>query len=185
MTSPSFSSRRAFTLIELLVVISILAILMTMLIPSVNSALEQAKRTQAKNDAVQIATAVTAYLTEYGKMPPPATGGDIADANTEGLWTALMPNAGAAGGGADNPRGIIFLEIPNAKKGKNGRANGGGKYLDSWGQPYIIALDGDYDNSVAPTGLPAVRKTVAVYSKGNPANTTDFAKTDKWIKSWE
>jgi prepilin-type N-terminal cleavage/methylation domain-containing protein len=48
-------SRHAFTLIELLVVIAILGILMALLFPAVDGALEGARRAQASNDVTQIA----------------------------------------------------------------------------------------------------------------------------------
>jgi len=54
-----------FTLIELLVVITVIAILMALLFPAFKGVQDQAKRTQAKNDVTQIATAVNAYYTEY------------------------------------------------------------------------------------------------------------------------
>jgi prepilin-type N-terminal cleavage/methylation domain-containing protein len=59
----------AFTLIELLIVIAIIAVLAGLLMPAASSALNTAKKTTTKNQAVQIATAITAYETEYGKLP--------------------------------------------------------------------------------------------------------------------
>ena len=59
----------AFTLVELLVVISIIAILAGLSFPAVNGALDSAKKTHAKSNAVQIAAAVSAYDMEYGKLP--------------------------------------------------------------------------------------------------------------------
>ncbi len=62
-------SSRGFTLIELLIVIAIIGILMALLFPAVGSAIDAARRAQAKNDVTQIATAITAYETEYGRLP--------------------------------------------------------------------------------------------------------------------
>src|SRR5436190_23391420 len=64
---------RAFTLIELLVVIVIIAVLMGVAFPVFSSIQNQAKKTQAKNDVTQIVTAVSAFYTEYGKYPVPAS----------------------------------------------------------------------------------------------------------------
>src|SRR3978361_1986698 len=71
------SSLRGFTLIELLVVISIVAVLMGLAFPAFQGVQNAAKKTQAKNDLVQIVTAVNAFYTEYGQYPVPAgTTGD-------------------------------------------------------------------------------------------------------------
>lgn len=186
MSAPFASSRRsAFTLIELLVVISIIAILAGLLFPAVQGALEAAKKTQAKNDATNIANAISAYMGEYGKLPTTATGDVDSTANADELMNALS--------GTDptlNPRKITFLEIPNAKNKKNGREGGGGTqtgpYLDPWGQAYFISLDADYDEQLNdPTGGGGkIRKTVLVWSKGNPSKTTDYQNSKKWITSW-
>ena len=132
------NSRHAFTLIELLVVISIIAILASLAFPAVNGALDSAKKAQAKNNAVQIATAIVAYETEYGKLP---------GNSTTTVDSALM-NILTAADAANNPRAIVFLEAPTWKMGKGGTNSSG--YCDPWtsGTPYSIALDADYNNRV-------------------------------------
>src|SRR5215213_4124235 len=72
MIPPKSEHGSAFTLIELLVVISIIAVLVGLAFPAYTSVQNSAKKTQAKNDALQISTAVNAYYTEYGKYPIPA-----------------------------------------------------------------------------------------------------------------
>src|SRR3954466_3881710 len=67
---------RAFTLIELLVVISIIIILMALLFPAFKGVQDQAKKTQAKNDMMQIVNAVNAFQTDYGKLPIPNSEAD-------------------------------------------------------------------------------------------------------------
>lgn len=172
-------SQSAFTLIELLVVISIIAILAALAIPATSGALESAKRTQAKNDAVQIATAITAYETEYGRLPLGGATGDTTAGNTAALFSAL---AGDTGGTIPNPRRITFLEVPAAGNNNRNGTNASGVFVDSWSNPYLIAMDGNYDNIL--TGLPGstgdVRKRVAVWSQGK-----DPGRTERFIKSWE
>src|SRR5207302_5653728 len=111
---------RAFTLIELLVVIVIIAILMGLAFPAFQAVQNQAKKTQAKNDLVQIVSAVNAYYTEYGKYPVSTTTPDTtygATPTNEGLFNVLR----SVGAAADNPRGIVFISPPDAKDANNPR----------------------------------------------------------------
>lgn len=174
----SSRSRRAFTLIELLVVIAILGILMALLVPAVSSAMYTAKKGQAKNDAVQIAQSIIAYESEYGRMPDV----DGTDANTAELLNILSGQDDE-----NNPREIVFLEVPRAKQGKNGAQSSGStissSWKDPWGEDYEIRIDTDYEGELTAPDGNTIRKKVLVWSQADSKKTKD--DTDKFVKSWE
>ena len=68
--TPRGSRRGAFTLVELLVVIGIIAILIAILLPSLNAAREKAKRVSCANNIRTFGQAVTLYANQNkGKVP--------------------------------------------------------------------------------------------------------------------
>jgi prepilin-type N-terminal cleavage/methylation domain-containing protein len=171
---------RAFTLIELLIVIAILGILMALLFPAVQSAIDSARRAQAKNDVVQIATAVTAYETEYGRLI--ATNSSAVEVGGS-ILSALMGSPE----GTLNPRQIVFLEVQPARKGKGGVSNG--TFVDPWGSAYKIVFDHDYNNRIDQAGKSPgpvgtnIMKKVAVWNE--PTGKNDSEKKRRSVVSWE
>jgi prepilin-type N-terminal cleavage/methylation domain-containing protein len=140
-----------FTLIELLIVIGIIAILIGLLFPAFKGVQDQARRTQAKNDLTQIVTAVNAFYTEYGKYPLVTS--DAYITSTSSPSNANLLNVLRAIDAANNPRQIVFINPPNVKNDTAGNRRSGvsptdGNYYDPWGTPYLVAIDGNYDNQI-------------------------------------
>jgi len=79
---------RGFTLIELLVVIAIIALLMAILLPSLNRARDQGKGIACRNNLKQIGLALTLYAQDHeGKVP-----------RNGGVWILkFMPYVGGQG----------------------------------------------------------------------------------------
>ena len=91
--------RRGFTLIELLVVIAIIAILIALLLPAVQQAREAARRTQCRNNLMNLGLALHNYLMAHEVLPPGSSNpvGPIASAPV----TSFDPVTEAGFGGSE------------------------------------------------------------------------------------
>ena len=91
--------RAGFTLVELLVVITILGVLMSLLLPAVNSVRESMRRAQCKNNLAQLGRAAQSHLAAQGHFPSSGWGY---------MWTG-DPDYGF---GARQPGGWIYNSLP-------------------------------------------------------------------------
>ena len=152
---------KGFTLVEMLVVIAIVGIIMGMLLTAVNGVRAHAKKTKARHDVSQIATAWLQYQQEYKKFPAAS----ITDMGSDAVIILRGTPAHA-----DNPRGLFFMDFSTNTT----------SFLDPWNCPYFVDLDTDYDNKVVIVGVGDIYRSVAVRSKGadGVVNTADD------IQSW-
>jgi hypothetical protein len=79
-----------------------------------------------------------------------------------------------------NPRQVVFISPPDAKDQnipRGGIKTSNGRYFDPWGQQYAIAIDADYDNSLANpyttnAGGSPLRNGVIAWSFGKDGQST-------------
>jgi len=188
----------AFTLVEMLVVIAIIAILVGILMPAINAAMRRAERARAQAEINDIVNAVKNYFREYGKYPCTQNGqpdqtyhaaaGDKNRVDSQSRVIQILRGVDTT----NNPKAMVFLEVPeNSLEGTDkdgiGYAKTAGYYLDPWENPYVIALDTDFDNrcQIASIGVNSPSeilnaRQVAVWSWGpNPGDT------NRILKSWQ
>jgi|SRR5882724_8117677 len=183
------TNEQGFTLIELLVVIAIIAALLGLAFPVFQGVLDRARNVQAKNDVTQIVTAVNAFYTEYGKYPLVAADTIISGASTPS--NAALFNVLRGLDATNNPRQIVFISPPDVKNPANprsgiGTTTGAGQYYDPWGTPYLVEIDGNYDNQIANPytanagATPNLQIGVIAWSLGkDKAGATAAASGDK------
>ena len=150
---------RGFTLIELLVVISIIAVLIALLLPAVQSAREAGRRAQCINNLKQIGLAIVQYETQQRFLPLGANVNGPSDASS-----------GCTAGSNHAQRGfgmlafiLPFLEQINVYNSINFQLSSAGKFGP---------VDGGLSN------LTSLSTTISAYvctsDEPNPSSTAAF-----------
>ncbi|MEX2578455.1 MAG: DUF4190 domain-containing protein [Verrucomicrobiales bacterium] len=167
-------------------------ILAGLLFPAVNGTLRKAELVHAENTAYNLKTAISAYQTEYSKIPAGAASGAPVDLQTDHeLMDILFGADNQSGEGGLNPRGIAFYTGKQAKPMGNGRyrkgimlqADGTGELWDPWGNHYRVRLgdpaSGRTENPEIPGSM--VPESILVWSAGHDG---DFDTWEDNVRTW-
>src|SRR2546423_3142865 len=111
-------SQRGFTLVELLVVIGIIALLISILLPSLQKARESAKTVQCLSNLRQIGQAHALYVAENRGLAMPASYYHASWGYGEVMWPSILVwgnyvKMRAAGGNTPPPTNSVFI-CPNS-----------------------------------------------------------------------
>ena len=165
--------RRSYTLVEILMVVGIIAILVGLAIPVLNSARSSARLNKASAECNAIALAIKNFEAEYGQMPNPAAASDGASAPTATFNNLYAPADNELKQESDVGTTSAYYKLftmltmydpsNHTQKITSGYKNNvkkmvfldpppsyaeGKTYLDPWGKPYTILYRVDGESSM-------------------------------------
>jgi prepilin-type N-terminal cleavage/methylation domain-containing protein len=174
-----------FTLVEMLVVVAIIAILASILIPTVGSARKAAQRRKAELECNAIKTAVEQFFSDFKYMP----WGDQDDARGRvgaDQWAddAESQKAVMAFLRGENKLGKAYIEVSSRDSKASVDADDDGVFYDPWKNPYRIGLDRNLDQQVDYKGK-TYKTRVLVISLGPDGEEFDGNGKDDDIRTFD
>lgn len=142
-------------------------------------AIQRAKKASTLRTATDLETSINQFHDEYGALPEPGSTKMSRDvvfdtSGPEGQQVLSVVMGYEPGPAPQNPKGIRFFIGRSGKGGKGGLIplpSGLSELRDSWGNPYQVIIDGDYDEVLTPpadsgSSTPVKGRRALVYSLG-------------------
>lgn len=181
----STSAARGFTLVEMLVVVAIIAILASILIPSVGAAQKSAKKRKAEVECNAIKTAIESFFSDFKYMPWEEGSGKgqfvgadkwAEDAESQKAVMAFLRG--------ENKLGKAYLEVSSRDSKASADADDEGVFYDPWKNPYRIGIDRNLDQQIEYKGK-SYKTRVLVFSLGPDGEEFDGSGKDDDIRTFD
>jgi prepilin-type N-terminal cleavage/methylation domain-containing protein len=156
------TQKSAFTLIELLTVVAIIAILVALLFPAIGTAIKKAEKARAQAAVTGLAVGFKAYFNEFSRFPTNFP----SDSTSYPITTNSF----------DPPPGRAKISVFDFTLDKKNR------FVDPWGNSYMVRVDANYDNQVTPPSGAVVNASVLVWSWGPSGGSSTWSGDE--IQSW-
>jgi prepilin-type N-terminal cleavage/methylation domain-containing protein/prepilin-type processing-associated H-X9-DG protein len=163
--------RGGFTLVELLVVIGIIAVLLSILLPTLSKARRSAYTLQCSSNMRQIATAMIMYIQDNKGRFPACTTPLLPPVYPNGWW---WPNELVRGHYIKQP-GLSVYDKPGATQKRFNRNN-----------PFRCPEGIDEDSGISGGGgdypTDALNNAYAMFNTGNPGGQADGISVPSWYQ---